>query len=136
MNTNLALYSFLDQIWTEYNEKTPIDKKTSSVNFLPGMGGFLQSLVYGFAGVRIRPDIIEFHNPLPPPGASRLVLHGFSYLGSNLTIVVDDSQTTIQVNSIQPELPLVLRKNESGSVERVLIPGMNRSALQARVLTH
>ncbi len=55
------------QIWTEYTERTWQDQLEGSVNYLPGMGAFLQSLVYGFAGVRLRPEFMEIHNPKLPP---------------------------------------------------------------------
>lgn len=60
--------AFVSQIWTEYNERDIKDQETSTVNYLPGMGGFLQSIIYGFAGIRIRPEMLEFHHPVPPPG--------------------------------------------------------------------
>ena len=59
------------QVWSEYNEQSEADQRESTVNFLPGMGGFLQSLIYGFAGVRVRPEFLEFHDPTPPPDCDR-----------------------------------------------------------------
>ena len=41
-------------IWSEYIEDLSTPQDERAVNFLPGMGGFLQSLIYGFAGVRVR----------------------------------------------------------------------------------
>jgi len=71
------------KIWTEYNERNWEDQETGSVNFLPGMGGYLQSIVYGFAGVRIRPESMEFHHPMPPPECNSIILTGFQYLGKS-----------------------------------------------------
>ena len=62
-------WTILFQIWTEYNERDINDQEKGTVNYLPGMGGFLQSLLYGFAGIRIRPEMLEFHHPEEPPGA-------------------------------------------------------------------
>ena len=62
---------FVSKVWTQYNERSISDQEVGSVNFLPGIGGYMQSLVYGFAGVRIRPEFLEFHNPQPPPGTTR-----------------------------------------------------------------
>ena len=59
------------QIWTEYNERSSADQDIGTVNFLPGMGAFLQSIIYGYAGIRIRPEALEFHDPQPPPQCNR-----------------------------------------------------------------
>ena len=87
------------------------------------MGGFMQSVVYGYAGIRIRPTQLEFHNPLPPPGCSKTWLRGLKYLGTNMTILIDStaSKVTITIHSINSELPLVLRRNGTSSVEELTI---------------
>ena len=101
-------------IWSEYIEDSSTPQDERAVNFLPGMGGFLQSLIYGFAGVRVRPEMIEFHNPTPPPQCSGLRLIGFQYLGTNMTIEIRSDLTTIQVNSVfNRDFPLVLQRNTS-----------------------
>lgn len=64
------------QVWTEYNEADRQMRERSTVNFLPGQGGYIQSIVYGFAGMRIRPEQLEFHNPQPPPDCREVILKG------------------------------------------------------------
>ena len=64
---------FVLKVWTEYTEFSQEDMDEGTVNFLPGMGAFLQSIIYGFIGIRIRPEMIEFHNPMPPPGNNHSV---------------------------------------------------------------
>ena len=110
------------QVWTEYNERSLEDQMVGAVNFLPGMGGFLQSLIYGFAGLRIRPEFLEFHHPYPPPGTTRLRLRGFQYLQANMTIEISQSQVTLEIISIG-EFPLVLKRNDTSQVEESLTPG-------------
>ena len=114
------------QIWTEYTERNPSDQSVGNVNFLPGMGAFLQSVIYGFAGLRIRPDKLEVHNPTPPPGAREIKLRNLYYLGTNMTLTVTDDTTTVDVisSSARQPMPLVLRRNVSGAVEENLTPGM------------
>ena len=63
-------------MWTEYNEASREDRQSSTVNFLPGMGGFLQSVVYGYVGMRIRPEALEFHEPTLPYDVHKLTLKG------------------------------------------------------------
>jgi len=67
-------------VWTE----TPTG---GAVNFITGAGGFLQSLVFGTSGMRIRRDGLHFKPPPPAASgseASRLTVHSFHYLGSRL----------------------------------------------------
>jgi len=105
-------------------ERNPTDQNVGNVNFLPGMGAFLQSVIYGFAGFRIRPDKLEIHNPTPPPGTNQIKLINFYYLGSNMTFTVMADTTTIQVLRTNPAQPLILRRNATGAVEESLTSGM------------
>lgn len=58
-----------------------------AVNFLTGVGGYLQSILYGYVGLRIRKDGITF-TPTFPPGTnvkkSRLFLYGLKFQNSIL----------------------------------------------------
>ena len=99
------------------------DQNDGSVNFLPGMGAFLQSLVFGFAGIRIRPEMLEFHKPMLPPGATRMNLIHMNYLGSNMTIVIEGkSKVTLDIHEVG-QYPLILRRNNSAVAEENLPPG-------------
>lgn len=111
------------KIWTEYNERTPSDQEVGNVNYLPGMGAFLQSIIFGFGGFRIRPDRLEVFNPMPPPGATKLMLYGFQYLQANLTFTIEVDKTTIQAISVTSKYPLILRRNVSMAVEESITTG-------------
>ena len=63
------------KVWKEYSDSSS-SNNGGTVNFMPGQGAFIQSIVYGFAGVRIRPDKLEFHNPMPPPDCRRVTMKG------------------------------------------------------------
>lgn len=106
------------KVWTEYNERTLKDQQEGSVNYLPGMAAYLQSLIYGFGGVRIRPQMLEFFNPTPPPGCSRMRFIGFDYLQTNMTIVIEKKKVTITILNVGL-YPLVLKRNSSKSVEQL-----------------
>ena len=114
---------FVWKIWTEYTERNPSDENVGNVNFLPGMGAFLQSIIYGFAGFRIRPDKLDIHNPIPPPGANQIRLINFYYLGSNMTFTITAEKTTIEVIKINPKYELILRRNVSGAREESMTAG-------------
>ena len=108
------------QVWTEY------PNGEGSSNYLPGAGGYIQSLIFGFAGLRIRPQMLEFHNPTVP-GASILKLNGFKYMGVNMTILIAQQFVQITVHNIlDPSLGnIILKRNHSNLVqpEEVLFPG-------------
>jgi len=78
------------------------------------MGGFLQSIIYGFAGIRLRPQALEFHNPKPPYGVTRITLNGFKYLGTRMKIDIDEFRVEIYIEHTG-DYALVLRKNDTHS---------------------
>ena len=58
------------------------------------MSTYLQSLVNGFAGVRLRPDRLDIH-PVLPSGVNSLHLVGLDYLGAQLNVVVTMDEVII-----------------------------------------
>ena len=55
--------------------------------FLTGSGGYVQSLVYGFSGLRIRePGLVEAYAPVLPAGWNSLTLRNLSFRGQRLDI--------------------------------------------------
>ncbi len=51
---------FGTQVWTEAQEGL------GAMNFITGMGGFLQAILYGYGGIRIGLNRIDFKMTLPP----------------------------------------------------------------------
>ncbi|ELU02128.1 hypothetical protein CAPTEDRAFT_222476 [Capitella teleta] len=123
------------KIWTEYKEGVGSNPDTkSSVNFLPGMGGFMQSIIYGFAGIRVRPQMLEFHNPTPPPDSSELRLWGLKYLGNKLNIFIEQTgSVTIEVVKENAVRPLVLRYNDTSAMTKTLRQGAVEQIEKAQV---
>jgi len=64
------------------------------------MSTYLQSLVNGFAGVRLRHDRLDI-NPTLPTGVSSLHLVGLDYLAVQLNVVI----TTDEVIVVQQSAP-------------------------------
>ena len=124
------------QIWTEYKEGVGSSKASpSSVNFLPGIGGFMQSIIYGFAGIRIRPQMLEFHNPTPPPDSSELILHGLKYLNNKLNIYISQTgYVRIEVVEVNTARPLVIRFNDTYGITKTLNQG--KSYIPCLILAH
>jgi hypothetical protein len=75
--------------------KPPFNVRTETADnnvgyFLTGSGGYVQSLVYGFSGLRIRePGLIAAYPPVLPPGWKSLTLHNLTFRGQRLDIRID-----------------------------------------------
>ncbi|CAD5114394.1 DgyrCDS3529 [Dimorphilus gyrociliatus] len=109
------------KVWTEYGDHSNVQNE-GAVNFLPGMGGFLQSIIFGFAGVRIRPEMLEFHNPIPAPDTDKIKLLGFTYLGAKMDIEITEDRVIIKVKSLGL-YPLKLKRNNTEGREEELERG-------------
>ncbi len=59
-------------VWTE----TPWG---GTVNFITGAGGFLQSVLYGYGGLRVRTDRLDLTPPPPPADTDSIGLQGVNY---------------------------------------------------------
>lgn len=65
------------QVWSESSDGS------GAVNFLTGMGGFLQAVLFGYTGFRVQRDCLAF-SPLLPNDISELCVRGVNYLGSQM----------------------------------------------------
>ncbi|HEX4388911.1 MAG TPA: glycosyl hydrolase family 65 protein [Steroidobacteraceae bacterium] len=72
--------------------KPPFNVRTETAGnntgyFLTGSGGYLQSLLYGFTGLRIREaGLVEAYPPVLPPNWSSLTLRNLTFHGRRLDI--------------------------------------------------
>lgn len=64
-------------------------EETGAVNFLTGAGGFLQSILFGYAGLRVLSDrlLIQPPNHLMPP-TNELIIDGIKYRGVSIDLIV------------------------------------------------
>ncbi|XP_039765165.1 protein-glucosylgalactosylhydroxylysine glucosidase [Pararge aegeria] len=104
------------KVWTELRRP-----KVGAVNFHTGMGGFLQTLMFGYAGIRIHLNRLEITQPQLPPEATKFRIKGIKYLGSNLTLDIRVLQTTLTVISVDDDWPLLMY---NGKYNVTLVPGM------------
>ncbi|TNN87016.1 Acid trehalase-like protein 1 [Liparis tanakae] len=65
------------QVWSESSDGS------GAVNFLTGMGGFLQAVLFGYPGFRVQKECLAF-SPLLPNDISELSVRGVSYLGHQM----------------------------------------------------
>ena len=75
--------------------KPPFNVRTETADnnvgyFLTGSGGYIQSLLYGLSGLRIREQgLVEAYAPVLPPGWKSLTLRNLSFRGQRLDIRID-----------------------------------------------
>ncbi|XP_047189446.1 protein-glucosylgalactosylhydroxylysine glucosidase isoform X1 [Scophthalmus maximus] len=65
------------QVWSESSDGS------GAVNFLTGMGGFLQAVLFGYTGFRVQRECLAF-SPHLPNDISELCIRGVNYLGSQM----------------------------------------------------
>ena len=58
------------------------------------MGGFLQTVLFGYGGLRLDVDDLLFRPArLPPGGVSRVALRGVNYLGTEFDVEIQQDDT-------------------------------------------
>ncbi|MBM9508171.1 carbohydrate-binding protein [Actinacidiphila acididurans] len=70
--------------------------------FATGAGGFLQTFLYGFGGLRWDTAGLTLAPTLPPQLASGLTLAGVQYHGSRLSVHIGERTTTVTLDSGGP----------------------------------
>ena len=88
------------KVWTETADGGGV------VNFITGAGGFLQSVLFGYGGLRLREKQLQF-NPRLPPDTTRLSLTGVDYLGNSIDFRIESNKSLISVTSRQQSLPVL-----------------------------
>ncbi|XP_032976551.1 protein-glucosylgalactosylhydroxylysine glucosidase isoform X4 [Rhinolophus ferrumequinum] len=78
------------KVWTENADRS------GAVNFLTGMGGFLQAVLFGFTGLRITRAGVPF-DPMCPAGVSGVCISGISYQGNTLDFSFCEDSVTIEI---------------------------------------
>ena len=72
-------------------------------NFLTGAGGFLQTLLHAYPGLRVNSSAMTFHSPSLPQGATGVKLRGLAYLGNRLDVRI--TQTAVNVTLREDSAP-------------------------------
>ncbi|NXJ99110.1 PGGHG glucosidase, partial [Corythaixoides concolor] len=86
------------KIWVENSDGT------GAVNFLTGMGGFLQAVLFGYTGFRITRTSLRF-DPAFPDDIDRLKVAGVSYFGNTLKFTITKEEIRIRVTECPPDTP-------------------------------
>ena len=90
-------------VWTE--STTPKQHKSlkdhGCYNFLTGTGGFIQSVVYGYGGIRFKKGLLEMQ-PQLPPNATHFKLRGINYASvGQLSLALNETVVEICLSSKQ-----------------------------------
>ncbi len=95
----ILIFFFFDficilQVWTETQQGV------GTVNFITGVGGFLQAVLFGYGGIRLELNQLEFnpHGHLPDQ-ATKFIFHGIKYQGFALDLTVDNNTYEIFVSA-------------------------------------
>ncbi|XP_063584381.1 protein-glucosylgalactosylhydroxylysine glucosidase isoform X4 [Pongo abelii] len=79
-------------VWTENADGS------GAVNFLTGMGGFLQAVVFGCTGFRVTRAGVTF-DPVCLSGISRVSVSGIFYQGNKLNFSFSEDSVTVEVTA-------------------------------------
>ncbi|XP_037308492.2 protein-glucosylgalactosylhydroxylysine glucosidase [Pungitius pungitius] len=94
------------QVWSESSDGS------GAVNFLTGMGGFLQAVLFGYTGFRVQKECLAF-SPLLPEDISELCIRGVNYLGSQMDWLLRKDEVCIvlreKADTKSCDLQLVLK---------------------------
>ncbi|XP_031244629.1 protein-glucosylgalactosylhydroxylysine glucosidase isoform X2 [Mastomys coucha] len=109
------------KVWTENADGS------GAVNFLTGMGGFLQAALFGCTGFRITEAGVTF-DPLCPDLLSRVSVSGVSYLGNKLNFTFSKDSVTLEVTArAEPRAPLLEAELWPSLARLPLTPGQKVS---------
>lgn len=74
---------------TSAGDKDNTEEETGAVNFLTGAGGFLQSILFGYAGLRVLSDNwLVINEPHLTPATNELIINGIKYRGLSIDLIV------------------------------------------------
>ena len=79
-----------------------------AVNFITGAGGFLQSVLFGYGGLRLLDYKHLQFKPMLLPGSTQVKFVGIDYHGNSIDIVIGSSQSQITITSRTQSAPGLL----------------------------
>lgn len=90
-----------------------------ATNFMTGAGGFLQSILFGYGGLRLKEDGLHFKLQLPPDSHS-LVLNGVKYMGTSLKFKVTTCCCyVVALNGTSSSRRLYIKNREYGKTREL-----------------
>lgn len=103
------------KVWTEAIPSTP-----GVGNFITGAGGFLQSIINGYGGVRLHFDKMTIKNFYVPPQSTMLTFNGITYLGSRFSLHITRDKATIKIVELNRGLQMKVTRISADGMEFVI----------------
>lgn len=104
------------KVWSE------TQNETGALNFITGMGGFLQALIFGYGGVRIHLDRLEFH-PKLPRGITNFTIQGINYLDCSFNIYITTREVRVDwIGDSCRRLKVTTNANEANQKPMTHVP--------------
>lgn len=83
-------------------------------NFITGAGGFLQTIINGYGGVRLVGDKLTITHGRVPPKTTQLLFNGITYLGSVFKLEVNTGHSSkLNFLSFNDQIKLTIKKNDA-----------------------
>lgn len=82
-------------------------------NFITGAGGFLQSIINGYGGVRLHFDSLTITNFYVPPYSSSLEFNGITYLNNRFSLVITEDEAVVTFKELDRNRPLLIHLKPS-----------------------
>lgn len=89
------------KVWTEV-----IPGVDGAGNFITGAGGFLQSIINGYGGVRLHFDSMTISNFYVPPFSSNLEFTGIYYLNNRFSLTITDEEAIVVFKELDTDHPI------------------------------
>ena len=85
-------------------------------NFITGAGGFLQSVINGYGGIRLNFDNLIITKSYLPPESTKLTLNGIEYIGNIFRLEITSSwkYLTLITNNTLQQIQVFVDGNEQG----------------------
>lgn len=98
-------------VWSEVAEG-----ESGATNFITGAGGFLQTILNGFLGIRVRLNHLEIRRLRLPRSLTKLQFNGISYLSSKFQLSLDAAGNFISFTTLNDDLSLKIDNDGKLSV--------------------
>jgi len=81
-------------VWTE------VQSGDGAVNFITGMGGFLQGVIFGYGGMRLGVEELDFNAPRLPPNTTSIIFRNLNYIEMEFDLEVTATDVSINVTAM------------------------------------
>ena len=88
-------------------------------NFITAAGGFLQSILNGYGGVRLNFNNLKITNFFVPPNSTSLSFNGVTYLGNRFSLTISGNAATVTLVQIDATKRIKATLKPAGEVYNV-----------------